>query len=198
ILGKIGIAVSGADSNRVYAIIEAKEGGLYRSDDAGQHWTRVNDDGRFRQRAWYFSKVYADPKSADTVYLLNTGLFKSVDGGKTFNLMPARGGDHHGLWIDPTNPNRIANASDGGASVSTDGGKNWTTQNNQPTAQFYHVAVDNASPYHIYGAQQDNSNVGIASRTDSGVSGRQNRFEAGGGERGFVVPDPRDGDNMYA
>ncbi len=173
ILGRIGIAVSGADSNRVYAIIEAKDGGLYRSDDAGQHWTRVNDDGRFRQRAWYFSKVYADPKSADTVYLLNTGLFKSVDGGKTFNLLPARHGDHHGLWIDPTNPNRIANASDGGASISTDGGKNWTTQNNQPTAQFYHVAVDNAFPYHIYGAQQDNSNVGIASRTDSGVIGRR-------------------------
>src|SRR5215831_8180990 len=131
ILGKIGIAVSGADSNRIYAIIEAKDGGLYRSDDAGQHWTRVNEDGRFRQRAWYFSKVYADPKSADTVYLLNTGLFKSVDGGKTFNLMPARHGDHHGLWIDPTNPNRIANVSDGGATISTDGGKNWTTQNNQ-------------------------------------------------------------------
>src|SRR6266545_5008352 len=189
---------SSAGSNRVYAIIEAKEGGLYRSDDAGQHWTRVNDDGRFRQRAWYFSKVYADPKSADTVYLLNTGLFKSVDGGKTFNLMPARHGDHHGLWIDPTNPNRIANASDGGASVSTDGGKNWTTQHNQPTAQFYHVAVDNAFPYHIYGAQQDNSNVGIASRSDSGVIGRENWFEAGGGECGFVVPDPRDWHIIYS
>jgi photosystem II stability/assembly factor-like uncharacterized protein len=198
ILGKIGVAVSGADSNRVYAIIEAKEGGLYRSDDAGQHWTRVNDDGRFRQRAWYFSKVYADPKSADTVYLLNTGLFKSVDGGKNFTLLPARHGDHHGLWIDPTNPNRIANTSDGGASVSTDGGKSWTTQNNQPTAQFYHVAVDNAFPYHIYGAQQDNSNVCIASRTDWGAIGRQNWFEAGGGECGFVVPDPRDWHIIYS
>jgi len=198
ILGKIGIAVSGADSNRVYAIIEAKEGGLYRSDDAGQHWTRVNDDGRFRQRAWYFSKVYADPKSADTVYLLNTGLFRSVDGGKTFNLLPARHGDHHGLWIDPQNPNRIGNANDGGASVSTDGGKTWTTLNNQPTAQFYHVAVDNAFPYHIYGAQQDNSNVGIASRTDSGVIGREDWFVAGGGECGFVVPDPRDWHIIYS
>jgi photosystem II stability/assembly factor-like uncharacterized protein len=198
ILGKIGVAVSGADSNRVYAIIEAKEGGLYRSDDAGQHWTRVNDDGRFRQRAWYFSKVYADPKSADTVYLVNTGLFKSVDGGKNFTLLPARHGDHHGLWIDPTNPNRIANTNDGGASISTDGGKNWTTQNNQPTAQFYHVAVDNAFPYHIYGAQQDNSNVGIASRTDWGAIGRQNWFEAGGGESGFVVPDPRDWHIIYS
>jgi len=192
ILGKIGVAVSGADSNRVYAIIEAKEGGLFRSDDAGQKWTRVNDDGRFRQRAWYFSKVYADPKSADTVYLLNTGAFKSVDGGKTFNLLPARHGDHHGLWIDPQNPNRIGNANDGGASISIDGGKTWTTLNNQPTAQFYHVAVDNTFPYHIYGAQQDNSNVCIASRTDSGVIGREDWFPAGDGECGFVVPDPRD------
>jgi photosystem II stability/assembly factor-like uncharacterized protein len=198
ILGKIGIAVSGADPNRVYAIIEAKEGGLYRSDDAGQKWTRVNDDGRFRQRAWYFSKVYADPKSADTVYLLNTGAFRSVDGGKTFNLLPARHGDHHGLWIDPTNANRIGNANDGGASISTDGGKTWTTLNNQPTAQFYHVATDNAFPYHIYGAQQDNSNVGIASRTDSGVIGREDWFIAGDGECGFVVPDPRDWRIIYS
>ena len=198
ILGRIGIAVSGADSNRIYAIIEAKEGGLYRSDDAGQTWTRVNDDGRFRQRAWYFSKVYADPKSADTVYVLNTGAFRSVDGGKTFNLLSARHGDHHGLWIDPQDPNRIANVSDGGASISIDGGKTWTTQLNQPTAQFYHVAVDNAFPYHIYGAQQDNSNIGIASRTDSGVIGREDWFEAGDGECGFVVADPRDWHIIYS
>jgi photosystem II stability/assembly factor-like uncharacterized protein len=198
ILGKIGVAVSGADSNRIYAIIEAKEGGLYRSDDAGQHWSRVNEDGRFRQRAWYFSKVYADPKSADTVYLVNTGLFRSVDGGKNFTLLPARHGDHHGLWIDPRNPDRIGNANDGGVSISIDGGKTWTTQDNQPTAQFYHVAVDNAFPYHIYGAQQDNSNVGIASRSDSGVIGRENWFVAGDGECGFVVPDPRDWHIIYS
>jgi photosystem II stability/assembly factor-like uncharacterized protein len=198
ILGRIGVAVSGADSNRIYAIIEAKEGGLYRSEDGGEHWTRVNDDGRFRQRAWYFSKVYADPKSVDTVYLLNTGLFRSVDGGKDFTLLPARHGDHHGLWIDPNDPDRIANVSDGGASISTDGGKTWTRENNQPTAQFYHVSVDNAFPYHIYGAQQDNSNVGIASRSDSGVIGRANWFEAGDGECGFVVPDPRDWHIIYS
>jgi len=198
ILGKIGIAISGADPNRIYAIIEAKEGGLYRSDDAGQHWSRINEDGRFRQRAWYFSKVYADPKSADTVYLLNTGLFRSVDGGKTFNLLPARHGDHHGLWIDPQNPTRIGNANDGGVNISTDGGKTWTTQNNQPTAQFYHVAVDNAFPYHIYGAQQDNSNVGIASRTDWGAIGPADWFVAGGGECGFVVPDPRNWHIIYS
>jgi photosystem II stability/assembly factor-like uncharacterized protein len=198
ILGKIGIAVSGADSNRIYAIIEAKEGGIYRSEDGGEKWSKVNDDGRFRQRAWYFSKIYADPKSVDTVYVLNTGAFKSVDGAKTFNLLPARHGDHHGLWIDPQNSNRVGNANDGGASVSMDGGKTWTTQGNQPTAQFYHVAVDNAFPYHIYGAQQDNSNVGIASRSESGVIGREDWFVAGGGECGFVVPDPRDWHIIYS
>jgi len=198
ILGRIGVSVSGADSNRIYAMIEAKEGGLFRSDDGGEKWTRVNEDGRFRQRAWYFSKVYADPKAADTVYVLNTGLFRSVDGGKSFALLPARHGDHHGLWIDPTNPQRIGNANDGGVAISTDGGKTWTTQNNQPTAQFYHVAVDNAFPYHIYGAQQDNSNVGIASRTDSGVIGMQDWFPAGGGECGFVIPDPRDWHIIYS
>ena len=198
ILGRIGVSVSGADSNRVYALIEAKEGGLFRSEDGGTKWTRVNEDGRFRQRAWYFSKVYADPKAADTLYVLNTGLFRSVDGGKSFTLLPARHGDHHGLWIDPQNPQRIANANDGGAAISTDGGKTWTTQSNQPTAQFYHVAVDNAFPYHIYGAQQDNSNVGIASRTDSGVIGREDWFVAGGGECGFVIPDPRDWQVIYS
>jgi photosystem II stability/assembly factor-like uncharacterized protein len=198
ILGRIGVSVSAADSNRIYAMIEAKEGGLFRSEDGGGKWTRVNEDGRFRQRAWYFSKVYADPKAADTVYVLNTGLFRSVDGGKSFTLLPARHGDHHGLWIDPHNPQRIANTNDGGASISNDGGKTWTTQNNQPTAQFYHVAVDNAFPYHIYGAQQDNSNVGIASRTDSGVIGPQDWFQAGGGECGFVIPDPRDWRIIYS
>ncbi len=198
ILGRIGISVSGADSNRVYAIIEAKEGGIFRSEDGGEKWTKINDDGRFRQRAWYFSKIYADPKSPDTVYVLNTGAFKSVDGAKTFNLLPARHGDHHGLWIDANDPNRIGNANDGGASISNDGGKTWTTQNNQPTAQFYHVATDNAFPYHIYGAQQDNSNVCIASRTDSGVIGPQDWFPAGGGECGFVLPDPRDWRIIYS
>lgn len=199
ILGRIGVSVSGADSSRVYAVIENKDGGgIYRSEDGGTKWTRVNEDGRFRQRAWYFSKMYADPKAPDTVYVLNTGAFKSVDGGKTFNLLPARHGDHHGLWIDPQDPGRIGNANDGGASVSTDGGKSWTTQGNQPTAQFYHVAVDNAFPYHIYGAQQDNSNVRIASRTDSGIIGPQDWSHAGGGECGFVIPDPRDPNIIYS
>jgi len=198
ILGRIGVSISGADSDRIYAIIEAKEGGIFKSDDGGETWTKINDDLRFRQRAWYFSKVYADPRAVDTVYVINTGLFRSVDGGKNFKLLPARHGDHHGLWIDPKNPDRIANANDGGASVSIDGGETWSTLNNQPTAQFYHVAVDNAFPYHIYGAQQDNSNVGIASRGESGIIGREDWFPAGGGECGFVVPDPRDWHIIYS
>jgi photosystem II stability/assembly factor-like uncharacterized protein len=198
ILGRIGVTVSGADSDRVYAIIEATEGGIFRSDDGGDNWTKINDDLRFRQRAWYFSKVYADPRAVDTLYVLNTGLFRSVDGGKDFKLLPARHGDHHCLWIDPKDPNRIANASDGGASVSVDGGETWSTEDNQPTAQFYHVAVDNAFPYHIYGAQQDNSNLGIASRGESGVIGREDWFQAGDGETGFVIPDPRDWHIIYS
>ena len=192
ILGRIDVSVSGADSRRVYAMIEARDGGLYRSDDAGAHWSRINDDGRLRQRAWYFSKTYADPKAVDTVYVLNTGMMKSVDGGKTFNLVSATHGDHHGLWIDPTDPRRLINANDGGASVSTDGGKTWSTQNNQPTAQFYHVAVSTGFPYRVYGAQQDNSNLTVRSYDDQGVIDDTDWFPAGGGESGFVVPDPRD------
>jgi photosystem II stability/assembly factor-like uncharacterized protein len=198
ILGRIGVTVSGADSGRVYAIIEAQEGGIFRSDDGGNTWQKINDDLRFRQRAWYFSKIYADPQAVDKLYVVNTGLFRSIDGGKSFKLLPARHGDHHGLWIDPRNPDRLGNASDGGASVSTNGGENWTTLDNQPTAQFYHVAVDNAFPYHIYGSQQDNSNVGIASRGESGLIERQDWFPAGGGECGFVVPDPRDWHVIYS
>ena len=198
VLGRIGIAVSGADSNRVYALIEAKEGGLYRSSDAGNTWSRVNDDERYRQRAWYFSHVFADPKSVDTVYVLNTGAFRSNDGGKTFELLPAPHGDHHGLWIDPTNPQRIMNGNDGGVTISVDGGKTWTEQNNQPTAQFYHVAVDNHWPYRVYGAQQDNSTVAIASQSDDGVIARQDWYEVGGGESGYISPDPRDPEIVYA
>ncbi len=198
ILGRIDISVSGADSKRVYAMIEAADGGLYRSDDAGQHRKRVNDDGRLRQRAWYFSKIYADPKQADTVYALNTGMFKSTDGGKTFELVSARHGDHHGLWIDPANPDRMINASDGGAIVSVDGGKTWTQADNQPTAQFYHVSVDNSFPYRVYGAQQDNSNVWIKSADDEGAIDDRDWDVAGGGECGFVIADPRDPDIIYS
>ncbi|HEX7421891.1 MAG TPA: glycosyl hydrolase [Thermoanaerobaculia bacterium] len=198
ILGRIGVTVSGADDSRVYALIEANEGGLFRSDDAGDTWTRVNDDERYRQRAWYFTHVYADPRVADTVYVLNTGAFRSTDGGKTFNLLPAPHGDHHALWIDPTNPARMINGNDGGATITTDGGKTWTNQYNQPTAQFYHVVADNDYPYRLYGAQQDNSSVAIDSRSDNGVIDRQDWYDVGGGESGSIAPDPRNADIVYA
>jgi photosystem II stability/assembly factor-like uncharacterized protein len=197
ILGRIGVSVSGGDAERVYALIEAKEGGLYRSDDGGEKWTRVNEDDRFRQRAWYFTHVFADPVNADTVYILNTGLFRSTDAGKTFDLLPAPHGDHHGLWIDPDDPQRMINSNDGGANITQDGGKTWSTQDNQPTAQFYHVAVDNQYPYYAYGAQQDNTTVGIASRTSHGVIEQRDWFTVGYGESGYVAPDPRDANIVY-
>jgi len=198
ILGRIDVAVSGADSKRVYAMVEAKEGGLYRSDDGGQNWKLITQDGRVRQRAWYFSKIYADPKSVDTVYALNTGMLRSTDGGKKWDLLPAPHGDHHGLWIDPANPAHMINANDGGATVSLDNGKTWSTIDNQPTAQFYHVATDNNFPYRVYGAQQDNSNLATDSFSDDGVITASNWFPAGGGECGFVVPDPRNTDIIYS
>jgi photosystem II stability/assembly factor-like uncharacterized protein len=199
IMGRIGVSVSGADSNRVYALIEARDAsGLYRSDDGGDTWTKVNDDQRLTQRAWYFTHIFADPKNVDTVYMLNTGMFRSTDGGKSLTLLPAPHGDHHGLWIDPTYPQRMINGNDGGATISTDGGQHWTTVYNQPTAQFYHVATDNQFLYYVYGAQQDNSTVAIASRADDGYIGRQHWYDVGGGESGYVVPDPRDANIVYA
>ena len=197
-LGRIGVAVSGADSNVVYALIEAKKGGLYRSDDAGTNWSLINDDHRFRQRAWYFTHVWADPKNAAGVYIANTGLFRSIDGGKSFDLLPAPHGDHHALWIDPNNPSRMINGNDGGATISVDGGQNWSTQNNQPTAQFYHVATDNDFQYRVYGSQQDNSSIGIRTRSDRGFIDRGDWDPVGGGESGYIVADPRDSNIIYA
>jgi len=198
ILGRIGVSVSGGDSNKVYALIEAEEGGLFRSDNGGDQWVRVNEDERYRQRAWYFSHVFADPQNPDTVYVLNTGMFRSTDGGKTFNLLPAPHGDQHGLWIDPTNPQRMINGDDGGATITIDGGKNWTAQANQPTAQFYHVTTDNRFPYYVFGAQQDNTPVATASWSDSGLIGMRNWYEVAGSESAFMAADPRDGNIVYA
>jgi photosystem II stability/assembly factor-like uncharacterized protein len=198
IIGRIGISVSGANSNRIYAMVESKEGGLYRSDDGGDTWIRINEDGRLRQRAWYFTHIFADPRLADTVYVLNTGVFRSVDGGRTFDLLPAPHGDHHGLWIDPDNPQRLINGNDGGATVSTDAGKTWSTQYNQPTAQFYHAITDDRWPYYIYGAQQDNSTIAIKSYDDDGVIGRQDWYEVGGGESGYIAPYPPDPNIVFA
>jgi photosystem II stability/assembly factor-like uncharacterized protein len=192
ILGRIDVSVSAANPHRVYAMIEAKQGGLYRSDDSGQNWKLVNQDGRLRQRAWYFSKIFSDPKAVDTVYAVNTGLLRSTDGGHSFNLVPATHGDHHDLWIDPANPRHMIDGNDGGASISLDGGTTWSTQNNQPTAAIYHIAADARFPYWLYGAQQDNTNLAIASYSDDGVIGPRDWYPAGGGECGFVLPDPRD------
>ena len=197
VLGRIGVAVS-AETNRIYALIEADKGGLYRSDDGGEHWRLINDDHRFRQRAWYYTHAFADPKNPDVVYILNTGSYRSIDAGKTFTQLSTPHGDNHGLWIDPTNPKRLINSNDGGADISTDGGLHWTSQDNQPTAQFYHVIVDNQFPYHIYGAQQDNSSVGIASGTNHFGIDRTDWNPVGGCESGYIAPYPNDPDIVYA
>ena len=198
VLGRIGVSVSGADGNRVYAIIEAEKGGLYRSEDGGESWKLINPDHRFTQRAWYFHHLFADPKNADAVYVLNTSVYRSTDGGKSFEIVRVPHGDNHALWIDPTHPQWMIVANDGGASVSHDGGKSWTTEANQPTAQFYHVATDNGVPYKVYGAQQDNSTIAIASRSDGSAIDRPDWYAVGGGESGYVVPDPRNSNLVYA
>ena len=198
VLGRIGVTVSGANPNRVWAVVEAEKGGIYRSDDGGENWQLLTDDHRFRQRAWYYSHIFADPKSADTVYILNTGVYRSNDGGKTFGALRVPHGDNHGLWIDPTNPKRLINGNDGGATISTDGAQNWTSVYNQPTAQFYHVVADNRFPYYIYGAQQDNSTVGIASASPDGSIDRPDWYDVGGGESGYIAPDPTDSQIVYA
>ena len=198
VLGRIGVTVSGANPNRVWAVVEAEKGGIYRSDDGGDSWRLMTDDHRFRQRAWYYSHIFADPKAAETVYILNTGAYRSTDGGKTFNQIRAPHGDNHGLWIDPTNPRRLINGNDGGATISTNGGESWSSVYNQPTAQFYHVTTDNQFPYYIYGAQQDNSTVAIASASPNGAIDRPDWYDVGGGESGYIAPDPTDPLIVYA
>lgn len=195
--GKIGVAVA-ANSNRVYALIEAHKGGLYRSEDGGDTWELINPDDRFTQRAWYYMHIVADPKDANTVYILNVDFHRSTDGGHTFNKIKVPHGDNHGLWIDPTNTNRMIQSDDGGATVTFDGGKNWTPEDNQPTAQFYHVIADNRFPYYIYGAQQDNTTVAIATSGSEDNIEREDWYPVGGGEAGYIAPDPRDPLIVYA
>jgi photosystem II stability/assembly factor-like uncharacterized protein len=196
-VGNIGITVSPANSDRVWAIVEAEDGGVFRSDNGGRTWSKVNEERRLRQRAWYYTRIYADPKNADAVYVLNTGFYRSNDGGRTFTGIGVPHGDNHDLWIAPDDPNRMIESNDGGANVSFNGGRSWTEQD-QPTAQFYRVALDNDFPYNIYGAQQDNSTVRIASRTTEGGIGTSDWYDVGGGESGWVAPSPKDSQIVYA
>jgi photosystem II stability/assembly factor-like uncharacterized protein len=196
-IGISGIAVSPANPDRVWAIVEAEDGGVFRSDNGGRSWTKTNEQRNLRQRAWYYTRIYADPQNADTVYVLNTGFYKSNDGGRTFTGIGVPHGDNHDLWIAPNDNQRMINSNDGGANVSFNGGRTWTDQD-QATAQFYRVAVDNDFPYHIYGAQQDNSTVRIASRTtDFGITERD-WYDVGGGESGWIQPSPKDSEIVYA
>jgi photosystem II stability/assembly factor-like uncharacterized protein len=196
-VGKVGIAVSAANPDRVWALVEAEDGGVFRSDNAGKTWTKVNEERRLRQRAWYYTRIYADPKNADTVYVLNTSFYKSNDGGKSYSSISVPHGDNHDLWIAPDDPNRMINSNDGGANVSFNGGKSWTEQD-QPTAQFYRVTVDNDFPYNIYGAQQDNSTVRIASRSMGSSITTEDWYDVGGGESGWVAPLPKDSQIVFA
>jgi photosystem II stability/assembly factor-like uncharacterized protein len=196
--GRIGITVSPANTERVWAIVEAADGGVFRSDNGGRTWTRLNTENDLRQRAWYYSHIFADPKSADTVYVNNVGMWRSIDGGRTFQQMRPPHGDNHDLWIAPENPQRMILSNDGGATITADGGQTWSTEDNQPTAQFYRVALDEDFPYHIYGAQQDNSTVRIASRTLSGGITAADFYDVGGGESGWIAPDPRNSEIVYA
>ncbi len=201
-IGKIGVTVSPADSNRVWAIVEANEGGVFRSDDGGKSWERTNDERKLRQRAFYYSRIYADPLDKETVYCLNTGFYKSSDGGKTFDTtIKVPHGDNHDLWIDPNNPNRMVNSNDGGGNVSINGGKSWTEQD-YVTTQFYHVMTTSDVPYHIAGAQQDNSTLAMPSDGWDHMQARGHNkgwyYAVGGGESGWITQHPENKDIFYA
>ena len=197
--GKIGVAVA-ANSERVYALIEAHnpDGGLYRSDDGGETWQLINPSHSLWQRPWYYMHVIADPKDENALYIMNVDAYKSTDGGHLFNKVKIPHGDNHGLWIDPQNTRRMIAANDGGVTVTLDGGKNWTPQDNQPTAQFYHVITDTSTPYRVYGPQQDTGTVAIASRSDDGAIDRSDWYDVGGGEAGYIAPYPPDPNIVYA
>ena len=196
-LGIIGVTASPVKRNRLWAIVEAENGGVFRSDDAGKTWTKTNDDRSLRQRAWYYSRIYADTQNEDVVYVLNVRFWKSKDGGKSFESIRTPHSDHHDLWISPSDDEHMIIGDDGGAQVSLDGGHNWSTMMNQPTAQFYRVTTDNHFPYRIYGAQQDNSTVRIPHRSLSGGISEDDWEPTAGGESGFIAPDPKNPDIVY-
>ncbi len=198
IVGKIGVAISPASSDRVWALVEAPEarGGVYRSDNGGENWRKINGERKFLQRAWYYIHIYADPLDPETVYVLNTGFYRSTDGGKTYQSISVPHGDNHDLWINPTDSKKMINSNDGGANVSLNGGTSWTGQMNQPTAEIYRVTVDNQFPHRIYGAQQDNSTASVPSRAGFGEA--QSFYSVGGGESGHIAVDPRNPNIVYA
>ena len=197
-LGIIGVTVSPKNSERVWAIVENKaKGGLYRSDDGGKKWTLVNSERKLRQRAWYYTRIYADTEDEDVVYVLNVRYHKSSDGGKSFSTFNAPHGDHHDLWISPENSQRMIIGDDGGAQITYDGGETWSTYYNQPTAQFYRVTTDNAFPYRIYVAQQDNSTLRINHRSDGDSIDEDDWEPTAGGESAHIAVDPANNDIVY-
>lgn len=196
-LGIIGVTVSPVDPERVWTIVENEDGGVYRSDDGGKTWELKNSDRSLRQRAWYYSRIYADPNDNNGVYVVNVSYHKSTDGGSSFTSHYAPHGDHHDMWIAPEDSKRMIMADDGGAQVSYDGGGSWSTYMNQPTSQFYRVTTDNHFPYRIYGAQQDNSAIRIDSRAQWGRIGEDNWESTAGGESAHLTPDPKDNDIVY-
>lgn len=196
-LGIIGLAICPSNTEKIYAIIECKHGGLYMSSDGGETWTKQNDENKIRQRAWYFSKVFVDPKNENLVYICNVEMHKSTDGGKTFQDIRTQHGDHHNLWIDPEDGERMIIADDGGAQISFDGGHDWSTYHNQATAQFYRVTTDHHFPYRVLGCQQDNSSVRILSRTYDGSIGAQDWSSTAGFESGHIAVDPLNDDIVY-
>ncbi len=192
LVGKIGVSVSGARPERVFALVEAEKGGLFRSDDGGEKWTRVSEDRNLIQRAWYYTHVFAHPKNPDEVFVLNVQAWRSQDGGRTFQRLRIRHGDHHDLWIDPDDPRRMIEGDDGGATITFDAGRSWSTEDNQPTAQIYRLATDDRTPYWVYGAQQDNTDLMIPSAVPGPYIDQGEWREAGGGESGWAQPDPTD------
>ena len=197
--GRMGIAVSPANPARVWAIIEAKDerAGMYRSDDGGATWQQTSSNRDLIHRPWYYCHVFADPQDAETVYVLNLKMWKSTDGGVTFNDITTPHGDNHDLWIDPANPQRMIEGNDGGACVSYTGGKSWSSIYNQLTGQFYHLAVDNQYPYRVYGTQQDNSSISVPSASEKGAISWMDCYPAGTGESGYIAVNPDDANIVF-
>ena len=200
--GKIQVEYSPANSSRLWAMIQAQkeeEGGLYRSDDGGKTWKRINRDHKLRQRGWYYSHINADPVNENIIYASNTGFYKSVDGGKTFDeRLYTQHGDNHGVWINPNDNKIMINCNDGGANVSLNGGETWSTQLNQPTPEFYRLTVDNQFPFRMYAGQQDNSTISVPSRGLPALTPFQNWFNAGGTECSDIAVHPTDPNIIYS